>query len=138
MNVIFLQEKQFVSIVEEGIDIRKGHGLVEILIPFKIQDGYHIQDLFDTKDELIPTEIKFKASHGCEVVQYKFVNLHYNTLQINEFEHRVISGVMEISVVLKCENSAINSGSLQGVLKYQTCNNRQCFFPRTLDVKVDF
>ncbi|MBJ6367803.1 hypothetical protein [Snuella sedimenti] len=138
LGLFHFQQKQFVSIEEDRIKINRDNTIITIMIPFKILDGYHIQALSNTQDNLIPTEINFEVPEGC-TLQKTFTKKYYDTVVLDKVEHKALSHILEVTVTLKCDKRMPSDSSyLNGGLYYQTCNDRQCFFPRTLDFCISY
>lgn len=137
LSVIGGQQKQFVKMVEEHIKIDSKGDLLTVTLPFKIEDGFHIQDVSDTKDNLIPTELTFHVGQAYEIISQEFSVPHYDLVILDQVKHRVLSNEFKVVIMLKKKSESKTSGSiLSGELYYQTCNDRQCFFPRTLGFEV--
>ncbi|PKQ44574.1 hypothetical protein [Confluentibacter flavum] len=138
-SLLCCQQKQFVRLVDDDIKINKQDEVISITIPFEILEGYHIQALSETLDNLIPTEITFDPPYGSHVIKYEFVNVHYDTVILNKITHRVLSKEFDVIVTLKYDRDVEHKNlKLEGNLYYQTCNDRQCFFPRMYSFGVTF
>lgn len=136
-GVFYCQQTQFVSMLEDNMIINKHEDVIDITIQFEILDGYHIQALSDTQDNLIPTKLTFTPQKGCKLINQKFTKTHYDKVFLNNVEHKVLSKILEITITLQCETTILPNGQLlKGELFYQTCNDRQCFFPRTFEFSV--
>jgi len=138
-GVVYCQQAQFVTMLEDNMKINKYGDVIAISIQFEILDGYHIQALFDTKDNLIPTKFTFNPQKGCKLINQEITQTHYDKVILNNVEHKVLSEILEITITLQCEPTNLPKGQLlNGELFYQTCNDRQCFFPRTLNFSVSY
>jgi hypothetical protein len=130
-------QQQFVSVDESAIRvIRRDDGWIAG-IPFQIHKPYHIQEVSGAQENVIPTTISFEKSEHLEIVKYEFTSLKYDTVYLDHVPSRVLSDTFEVSVFLKFP-SGHSEGipSLKGGLDYQACNDRQCFFPRTLEFNI--
>lgn len=126
-------QQQFVSVDESAIRIvRERDGWIAG-IPFQIHEPYHIQAVSGAQENVIPTTITFDNNEHLEIVQYEFTALQHDTVYLDSVPSKVLSGTFEVNVFFKVRggNSA-KVPPLNGILAYQACNDRQCFFPRTL------
>jgi hypothetical protein len=132
------QQKQFVSFIDTEVSLSKEKDVLTIILPFVIQEDYHIQAASEVLDNLIATEISFEQNGSFEIESYEFSLTNYDTVVLNEFTHRVLSDRVEVTVALKFkENKSGKSIELKGELYYQACDDQRCFFPRTLAFNVD-
>lgn len=137
LSLFGVQTKQFVKLNQDDLKIIKDKNIVTIVLPFEILDGYHIQAESDTKDNLIATEITFEKNERFEIIKQEFSKVYYETVVLNEFSHRVLSDRFEVTVTLKLNKVGPDfDHELIGGLFYQACDDRQCFFPRTVDFVV--
>lgn len=127
------EQHHFVSLEESAIRIVKEKEGWRAGIPFLIQEPFHIQDISGEQEHVIPTTISFESSELFEIVQYEFGALKYDTVYLDQVPSKVLSGSFEVRVFIKSLAEPSESPLLlKGELVYQACNDRQCFFPRTL------
>ena len=132
------QQKQFVTFNETEVVISEENDALTIILPFTIQEDYHIQAASEVLDNLIATEISFEQNGSFEIESYEFSLTNYDTVVLNEFTHRVLSNRVEVTVALKfIEDKSGKGVGLKGELYYQACDDQRCFFPRTLAFNVD-
>lgn len=131
-------QQHFVTVDESVIRVeRKGDGWI-VGIPFQIREPYHIQAVSGAKDNVIPTTISFEENEHFEIVHYNFTSLKHDTVFLDQVPNKVLSGTFEVSVFIKYPKGNLSKiPPLKGELGYQACNDRQCFFPRTLTFNVD-
>lgn len=130
-------QQHFVTVDESVIRIeRKGDGCI-VGIPFQIREPYHIQAVSGAQDNVIPTTVLFENNEHFEIVHYEFTSLKHDTVFLDQVPSRVLSGSFEVRVFLKYPGRNLSKiPPLKGELGYQACNDRQCFFPRTLAFNV--
>ena len=129
-------QSTFVEYNATDVRVKKEGTLIEITLPFSIAEGYHIQDAFDTQDNVLPTKISFKESLQYKVVEYSYSQVNYDTVVLDKVSHKVMGGLMEVRVALEETGNDVGPTIFSGELFYQACNKRQCFFPRTLAFQV--
>ena len=125
----------FVTIDYDKVVVKKKNRTNYIEIPFSIADGIHIQDIIETKENVLPTALNIKFP--VESVDYSFQELQYKYVQLDAIQHKVITNVFKIRIEVHSIEGAILPEFIEGNLFYQACNDRQCFFPRTLDFKIE-
>lgn len=128
---------KFVSFEKQEVVILQNSSITTVVLPFKIQDGYHIQSDQVGEENLMPTEISFEEDANRKVTSAIFKVESYDELALGSTQLKVISNEFRVQVELK--TSDLDSGSsLKGKLYYQTCDNKKCYFPRVLDFEVPF
>ena len=130
-------QKQFVEFDDDLLSLTRQKETITVVMAFNIQEGYHIQDVSEIKDNLIATEISFENHDAYSILNRKFTVTNYETVVLNEFTHRVLSDVLEVTLKLNLKNKSSDPElKLKGQLIYQACDDRQCYFPRTLNFVI--
>lgn len=130
-------QQQFVSVDESAIRVVRSDDDWIAGISFHIRKPYHIQEVSGTRENVIPTTISFEKSEHFEIVKHEFTSLKYDTVYLDDAPSRVLSDTFEVRVFLKFPaGNSESTPSLKGGLDYQACNDRQCFFPRTLEFNI--
>jgi len=130
-------QKHFVEFDDDLLRTAKQGDSIVVVLSFNVQEGYHIQDVTNTKDNLITTEIKLQQHSDYTILNQEFTTTNYESVTLNQFTHRVLSNILEVTVTLKLENKSIDPDlNLKGHLMYQACDDKQCYFPRTLNFSV--
>jgi len=130
-------QQEFVSVDESAIRVVRSDDGWIAGIPFHIRKPYHIQEVSGAQENVIPTSISFEKSQHFEIVKHEFTSLKYDTVYLDHVPSRVLSDTFEVSVFLKFPpGHSEGIPSLKGGLVYQACNDRQCFFPRTLEFNI--
>lgn len=127
-----LGQIHFVQFEQDRLQFEHQFSTNKVLLHFEIAPGYHIQDHENVSDNLIPTEIRIAKPQGISVEHINFKIRSYESLQLGNETHRVISGSFIIEVEYKKDNSTI----LEATLLYQACDDIKCFFPRELSFVV--
>ena len=133
----FSSQLEFVKFENERVQINSIEGKIEVELFFSIEPGYHIQAYEKVPDNIIPTTISFTNSDEYQNLKSEFVIQAYDTIILDKTRLKVISDGFQVKVLLKPLNTSSEaSRSLKGSLKYQACDNRQCFFPREVNFEV--
>ena len=112
---------------------------VLVKIPVRIQPGFHVNSNTPSEEYLIPLKVTWTepgALQGGEVAYPK------PTMEKYEFSPKPISvftGNFDLTAKFKVAPTAqAGPGMAVGKLRYQACNNRACFPPKTIEVKVPY
>ena len=117
----------------------KRNDALTVKIPVKIQAGFHVNSNTPSEEYLIPLKVTWTelgALQGGETTYPK------PTLEKYEFAPKplsVFTGNFEVSARFKvAPNAQAGPGMAVGKLRYQACNHRACFPPKTIEVKVPY
>ena len=102
----------------------------EVTLVFGIEPGYHIQDVVNVDQNLIPTEVIYYSP--AQVKSHRFEIPFYETVTLGKDSHTVISNWFKIEVRLDLNHSK----DLTGHVYYQACDDKRCFFPREAGFSV--
>lgn len=132
ISLLSIQSKQFVDFNKDEVRISKNNEIISVVLPFQIHEPYHIQTEKIVDNNLIPTEIHFETPEGYEILGYEFSKAKREILMLDQLKCEVLSGKLEITLELKQKTPSTKPLNLKGNLYYQACDDRQCFYPRTL------
>jgi hypothetical protein len=110
---------------------------VQAKIPIKVTPGFHVNSNKPSEDYLIPLKLTWTSTGALvpgAVVYPK------PTLEKYEFAEKplsVLTGSFDVVANFKvAPNAPAGPGAVSGKLRYQACNNRACYPPKTVDVTV--
>jgi hypothetical protein len=110
----------------------------EARLAVTLAPGYHVNSNTPSEDYLIPLKLTWGPGplQGAEVVYPK------PTLEKYSFSPKPISvftGKFEVVTKFKVSPEAQpGPGVMSGKLRYQACNDKACFPPRTVDVQLPY
>lgn len=133
-----IQDKQFVDFNDEDVKISAKGEQLTIVLPFEILENFHIQSEIFFDNNLIPTEIHFDEPEGYKILNYQFSKVNRENLVLDQLKCEVLSGKLEITVQLEKKSTTHKPLDLKGYLYYQACDDRQCFYPRSLTFNVNW
>jgi hypothetical protein len=117
----------------------KRNDAVQAKIPVRIQPGFHVNSNTPSEDYLIPLKVTWTetgALQGGEVAYPK------PSLEKYEFSPKplsVFTGNFDLIARFKvAPNAQAGPGMAVGKLRYQACNNKACFPPKTIEVRVPY
>jgi hypothetical protein len=117
----------------------KRNDVVQTKIPVSILEGFHVNSNKPNDETLIPTTVTWTALGALEGAKVTFPKPSSEKYEFSPTPLSVFSGNIELIVAFKVSaNAAAGPGVASGKLRYQACNNRACFPPKTVDVNVPY
>lgn len=117
------------------VKVRKG-SVAAITLRAALPPGFHANSNTPTDEYLIPLTLKWTGGP----LQVDAVTYPKGTSEKYPFSVKplsVVTGEFSISTKFKVPADAPNGAAAQnGSLKYQACNDRMCFAPKTVPVSV--
>jgi len=109
---------------------------VEVPLRFLIRGGHHINSNHPAEDYLIPTALTWTPG----ALTPKGVGYPKPESVKYEFSEKPLlvwsGGIVLTSKFAVAGDAPVGPGKLSGKLRYQACNDRACFPPKTLEVSV--
>ncbi|GAA4309436.1 hypothetical protein GCM10023115_35710 [Pontixanthobacter gangjinensis] len=141
VSIIFLfclvipNQQDFVSFLPENsvTELKNQQFIVQLY--FEVKPGFHIQAEDEVPENIIPTSINFEKSPHFEILKHSFQVQKYQVILLGDQKHKVIDGKFGIQVYLKAKKLQ-KVERLKGELHYQACDDRQCFYPRSLKFEM--
>jgi hypothetical protein len=105
---------------------------------FKVNDGFHINSNKPLSELLIPTAVHFNAPTDIMLAKITYPEGSLLELPFSEEKLSVYSGEFKVTSMVK-PAPGVRPGTyrVHSDLKYQACNNRQCFPPKTIPFEFD-
>lgn len=111
-------------------------GLAEQRLKVSMPEGCHANSNTPSETFLIPLKLTWGAG-AVEVVETVYPKASMEKYEFSEAPLSVVSGQFEI--VTKFKRGALGPpgpGSVTGKLRYQACNDKMCFPPKTVEVRL--
>ena len=111
----------------------------QVPLNFRVAPGFHINSNTPRDEFLIPTALKMDLAAGIVVGKIEYpagqdVSFPFSP----DSKLNVYSGDFTIHLMLDPSTSVVpGSYAMHGVLRYQACDNAQCFPPKTLPVTFE-
>ncbi len=117
------------------LSIHRG-GSADFTLKAELQPGFHVNSNMPGDDYLIPIKLTWnKEPLEAEQVTYPKPQMEKLSFSTNPIS--VYTGMFEIGTHFKAPASAMpGMAFMNGKLRYQACNNKECLPPRTVDVRV--
>ena len=112
---------------------------VQTKIPISILEGYHVNSNKPSDEYLIPLTVTWTSLGALENGQLTFPKPSMEKYEFSEKPLSVFTGNIELAASFKVSaTAAAGPGIASGKLRYQACNNRACFPPKTVDVNIPY
>jgi hypothetical protein len=109
----------------------------EVAVPVVVAGGYHVQSNPASASQLIPTALELKSDPGFLVGAPNYPKGKPYHLPGSNNEISTYEGKFEVKVSLTASATAkVGPHRLVGKLKYQACNEKNCFFPTSSPVEI--
>jgi hypothetical protein len=119
----------------EQIKVKRG-AAATVKVTATLSDGFHLNSHTPAEDFLIPLTLKWMAGE-VEAGEVSYPKPQMVKVPFQEKPLSVLTGKFELATQFKVPPGA-SPGlvTVLGKLRYQACNDKSCFPPKTLDVKV--
>ncbi len=102
----------------------------------ELQPGFHVNSNMPGDDYLIPIKLTWNKE-PLEAEQVTYPTAQKEKLSFSPNPISVYTGTFAIATRFKAPPSAMpGMAFMNGKLRYQACNNKECLPPRTVDVRV--
>jgi thiol:disulfide interchange protein DsbD len=119
----------------EQVTVKRGSAAT-VKVTAALSDGFHLNSHTPAEDYLIPLSLKW-APGPVEAGEIVYPRPQMLKVPFSEKPLSVLTGKFEIATQFKAAaNAAPGPSTVTGKLRYQACNDKSCFPPKTLDVKV--
>ena len=110
---------------------------VQAKIPISVESGFHVNSNKPSEEYLIPLKLSWTSTGALEGGQVDYPKPSLEKYEFADKPLSVLTGDFNLVASFKVAASAsAGPGAAAGKLRYQACNNRACFAPKTVDVKV--
>lgn len=128
-----------VSVVPIPTMVIKRGGKAPLYIDLQVNRGFHINSNKPNDELLLPTVVHLDPPQGILIVNVQYPEGQNLALpMIGNEKLSVYSGTFEVKAEVRIPSSApLGTQRVHGNVKYQACNNRQCFPPKTTPLEFD-
>jgi len=117
----------------------KRNATVEAKIPVTVVAGFHVNSNKPSEEYLIPLKLTWTSTGSLEPGAIVYPKPTQEKYEFADKPLSVLTGSFDIVASFKIASTAsAGPGSAAGKLRYQACNNRACFPPKTVDVSVNY
>ena len=125
--------KQYVNYAAEEQTVKAGKTSV-VELRFRVTDGFHVNSHTPKSELLIPTNLTLQPAAGVKAstIEYPAGTAYSFSFEPGE-KLDVYTGAFTVKVPVVAE---AGSHTVDGVLRYQACDNAACYPPKSLPVQV--
>jgi DsbC/DsbD-like thiol-disulfide interchange protein len=128
-QILTLREPQKVTVPRQGE--------ARVALRLSMRPGYHANSDKPSEDYLIPMRLTWDSKGPVEAAEIVYPKAKMQKFEFTEKPISVVDGDFEIVTRLRrAPNAMPGPAFLSGKLRYQACNDKMCFPPKTIDVKV--
>jgi hypothetical protein len=133
------QSSGHLSIGQPGKIAGKRGAAVQSKIPVSIDEGFHVNSNTPSLDYLIPLKVTWTSTGALEGGAVTYPKPSLEKYDFDEKPISVFTGNFDLVANFKvAANAPAGPGVATGKLRYQACNNKACFPPKTIDVTVSY
>ena len=136
-GMVFSQETPIVTIIpSKQVTVARGQ-TAQLSVRAKIKKGFHIQANPAANEFLIPATLTIKANEGIVPDKPVYPPGHPYRLKGSTEDLFTYEDELMIRLPVKVLDFApAGNTSLTGELRFQPCDDRRCFFPRSVSVVI--
>lgn len=118
--------------------LTSGHS-AKVTLQFRVADYYHINSHKPLDELLLPTQLKLSPPTEIMVSNVVYPQGHMLSLPFSpESKLSVYTGDFDVDAMVRTtQNMPAGTFRVHGELKFQACNDRQCFPPKSTPVQFD-
>jgi thiol:disulfide interchange protein DsbD len=117
----------------------KRNDAVQAKIPIVVETGYHVNSNKPADEYLIPLRLTWTSTGALEGGEVVFPKPSMEKYEFAEKPLSVFTGNFNLLVNFKIGASApAGPGAAAGKLRYQACNDRACFPPKTIEISIPY
>jgi hypothetical protein len=111
----------------------------KLLLHFTVNSGFHINSNQPKSDSLVPTTLTLEAPNDMMIDKVSYPpGQDYQAEWMTEGPLSVYNGSFDISAqITPAKEAELGTSRVHGTLRYQACDNRQCYPPKKLPVEFD-
>lgn len=108
-------------------------------IALRVNRGFHVNSHQPNDELLLPTVVHLSPPEGIAIMDIAYPEAEELALPFSGHDKlSVYSGSFEVTAEVRVPKSAaIGTQRVHGEVKYQACDNRQCFPPKTTPLEFD-
>jgi Disulphide bond corrector protein DsbC len=110
-----------------------------VKIPVTVRPGFHVNSNAPSDEYLIPLKLTWKSGGALEGGQVAYPKPSLEKYEFSEKPLSVFTGSFDLVASFKvAANAPGGPGAAVGQLRYQACNDRACFPPKTVEITVPY
>jgi hypothetical protein len=136
---LLAQGSGYLTVGEPSKVAGKRNASVQAKIPLTVLSGYHVNSDKPADEYLIPLKLTWTSPGALEPGNIVYPKPALEKYEFAEKPLSVFTGNFDLVANFKvAANAPAGPGAATGKLRYQACNNRACFAPKTVEVTVSY
>jgi hypothetical protein len=112
---------------------------VQAKIPLAVDAGFHVNSNAPNEQYLIPLKLTWKDTGALEAGQVVYPKAEQEKYAFTEKPLSVFTGKFDVTASFKVgANAPAGPGVATGQLRYQACNDKMCFPPKTVEISLPY
>jgi thiol:disulfide interchange protein DsbD len=133
-NLAFAQTPMLTVKAPMGVVVKKG-ATVDVRVTAMLNEGFHLNSHTPTEDYLIPLTLKWEGP--LEEVEVVYPKPQMEKYSFDDKPLSVLTGQFPLVTKFKAPAGAVPGPvTLNGKVRYQACNDKSCFAPKTVPVTL--
>jgi hypothetical protein len=117
----------------------KRNAAVQAKVPLSVEAGYHVNSNTPSDEYLIPLKLTWTSTGALEPGPVAYPKPSLEKYDFSEKPLSVFTGNFELTAAFKvAANAPAGPGAAVGKLRYQACNDKACFPPKTIEITVPY
>ena len=119
--------------------IGKRGASIQAKIPLVVDRGFHVNSNTPSEEYLIPLKLTWKSTGALEGGTIVYPKPTLEKYEFSEKPLSVFTGNVDLVANFKVKaNAPAGPGAAVGQLRYQACNDKACFPPKTVEVTLPY
>lgn len=136
---LLAQGRGYLTVGEPSKVTGRRDASVQTKIPVTVLPGYHVNSNHPSEEYLIPLKLTWTSTGALEPGSVIYPKPNLEKYQFANQPLSVFTGSFDLVANFKVAPHAPGGpGAAVGKLRYQACNDRACFAPKTVDVTVTY
>jgi len=136
---VLAQDNGHLKIGEPTKAMGKRNANVEVRIPVMVDKGFHVNSNTPTYDYLIPLKVTWTPGGGLVGGEVTYPKATLEKYSFDDKPLSVFTGNFDLMVKFQVAPDApAGPGVKAGKLRYQACDDKACYPPKTLEVSVPY
>ena len=117
----------------------KRNAAVQSKITCSVQAGYHVNSNTPAEDYLIPLKLTWTVTGALEPGPVIYPTPRTEKYEFSDKPLSVLTGRFDLTAnFMVAANAPAGPGIATGKLRYQACNDRACYPPKTIDIAIPY
>ena len=117
----------------------KRNAALEAKIPCTVQEGFHVNSNAPSEDYLIPLKLTWTSTGALDAGSVTYPKPELEKYVFSDKPLSVFTGHFDlVAHFTVAANAPAGPGMASGKLRYQACNNKACYAPKTIDIAIPY